>query len=820
MRSFFRTAVFLAIAAVLAVVLTPGTVRGDEGFSVRRVGNLIPYEKNEFLVRSPEDGTLTIRIHDDITVYREITQQIEAGETSIRWDGCGYNREKLYSKSYTVTAELTAESGKQYTVSFLSPVGYSGQSLQYALPSSYRLYLDAPETWFLEFKTIMKGVVRMELTPETDSGRIYEYSMNAAGGKINRKDFSAVAGDELPPAGRYHAKVYVSPRKDEGFGFELEILEGKPERKEIFITGGILPERGMSDAEIWEMMMKPSVVLDIDFFSHQEVYEKPDSESRTLGTLHGQTQALKVIRIENGWAQIGAWNHEEAEYVEGWVPAGKLKVEEPQPGYGILIDKQTQTLTVYREGKVLDTLLVSTGRADRNRYEQETSAGSFLTGYHRVDFSMNGNKYDYVIQYDGGNLLHQTPYAWGSFKKDFTLGRGYLGAKASHACIRIQSEPGAGGVNAYWLWTHIPYHTRVMILDDPTERRDSIGRLKRSRSFEKSGAMQQLHITSEKEETGTEQVVLTFAGEMIPGGKPGVNSRKDSFASRVAEGGINPFASLAEWFENDDCTCILLTGQLKDAPETYLPGTEPEQAPRELASCFGAGSVELVAICEDEAYGYGKEAVRTTCEAIRPYAAALEREDVHTVSLKGHLFGFACCSESEYLKDPSVIDQRIGKLKEKNCERIIFLCSWGKSRDKTHTIVQEAMAHRCVRAGADLVVGHHPDRVQGIDRIEGKPVVYGTGLLLDGSASGSRSRQTGMLVQVVFGFGPDDSAASVRLIPVVRQENGKKKGAALPAAASSREEASGVIAAVWEDSPDRVLEETTFLISGKKSIGQ
>ena len=147
-----------------------------------------------------------------------------------------------------------------------------------------------------------------------------------------------------------------------------------------------------------------------------------------------------------------------------------LKVVYPQTDFGLLVDKQKQTLTVFYRGEKLDTLRVSTGLPEKKHLEQETAAGVFLTGYHRVDFSTNGKKFDYVIQYDGGNMMHQIPYRWGTNKKDFSVGRDVLGQKASHACIRVQAEPGESGINAYWLWTHLPYHTRIIILDDPEER--------------------------------------------------------------------------------------------------------------------------------------------------------------------------------------------------------------------------------------------------------------------------------------------------------------------------------------------------------------
>ena len=449
----------------------------DSGYSVKRVGNIVSFKNNSFLVQAPESGKLTIQIHDDHFVYRTIEQNVSCGENEIKWDGCGYNHEKLYPMTYTVTCELTGESGGFYSVSFASPVEYTGQSLQYALPSDEAVWLDAPDEWFLEYKTVMKGQVTIEFSSNENQDHTYSYQMPVIGGKIYRKTFAEIVRKRIPLSGYYHVSVFEDSCPDDCFEFNLQILQGSPEKQQIFITGEIMPSAEMNDNEIWKMMMLPSVVADIDFFKHQAVYSEPEPKSKVLGTIHGQTQALKVISIEGDWALIGAWNHEDAEYVEGWVPKEKLKVEKPQDEYALLIDKQNQTLTVFQKGKRIETLQISSGLPEKKALYQETSAGVFLTGYHRVDFSMNGKKYDYVIQYDGGNLLHQIPYAWGKGKKDFTPGQSVLGRKASHACIRIQAAPGANGINAYWIWTHIPYHTRIVILDDPAERREDVQKL-------------------------------------------------------------------------------------------------------------------------------------------------------------------------------------------------------------------------------------------------------------------------------------------------------------------------------------------------------
>ena len=466
--SRIRAAVFLLM--MLFIVSMLFCVQA-ESFSVKRVGNLIPFNDNAFTVNAPENGFLTIRIHDDISVYRVLEQEIETGETTIHWDGCAFNHEKLAAKNYTITAVLNCVSGKEYSIRFNTPVEYTGQCLQYLLPSSDRVSLEEPDDWFVEFRTVQKGIVTFSFLDTENESEESIFSVKTTGGRINRITYKELTARESLHSGNYHVTAYENSRKEETFEFDIAVQNEAFERKEVFVTGEILPEDGMTEEEVWHLMQEPSVVIDIDPFKHQKVYQKKNKDSLSLGTLHGQTQALKVMNIEDEWAFIGAWNHEEAEYVEGWIPVSVLKVTEPNPDYGILINKQRQTMDIYYQGHRIDTLEVSTGRPEEKHPEQETAAGSFLTGYHRVDFSTNGKKYDYVIQYDGGNLLHQIPYDWGKDKKDFSLGRSYLGAKASHACIRIQSEPGDNGINAYWIWTHIPYHTRVMILDDPAERR-------------------------------------------------------------------------------------------------------------------------------------------------------------------------------------------------------------------------------------------------------------------------------------------------------------------------------------------------------------
>ena len=802
------------VITFLIILFGTHCIAEKEAFEIKRIGNINPYADNVFAVVSAEDGMITIRIHDTICIYRTITEKIAAGENRIHWDGCGYNEEKLYEKVYTITAELTTESGHIYTKSFNSPIEYPLQCLQYAMPSSEFLHLDAPDEWFVEYRTVTDGTVCFDVYPEGQSQITETYTMPASGGKIGRKDYDSIKGKKQLKPGKYNISFYEKTRPEKKYNYSLEVSEKSPEKKAIQPTGEIMPDRDMSEAEIWKMMMQPSVVVDIDFFKHQDVYSGPDADSKSLGTLHGQTQGLKVISTEGEWALIGAWNHEDASYIEGWVPLAKLKYEYPSDRYGILIDKQKQTLSVYQNGSIIDTLIISSGRAEKNRLYQETSAGCFLTGYHRVNFSMNGKKYDYVIQYDGGNLLHQTPYEWGHNKKDFTQGRGFLGAKASHACIRIQPEPGPGGINAFWIFTHLPYHTRVIILDDQEQRNGEMAKLTREKNS--SADLSKLHIYNDEEKLNHSEktVKITFGGSVTPGGRKAFNSKKDSFASFIENNGYeSAFAGIQNIITADDLTCVGLSCVIQSSAENERAVKAGKIAAKGTENIFGRGSVELVRIISEDVINGGQTNYVNTVNAVLLQSNVIEEGTSQIIELQGHFFGFAGCSEQEYLKNPETIDRLISDLKEKSCERIIFLASWGEAGKTEHSIIQEAMARRSIHAGADLVVGEQACDLLGADFIEGIPVFYSLGNLLDGSTADKPKKQQGILLRAEFSFEKETDPVNVTVVPVLAGGNNQNShNTYSPTYALNQSESRSVINQFWSDTPDQIFESISFYV--------
>ena len=143
-----------------------------------------------------------------------------------------------------------------------------------------------------------------------------------------------------------------------------------------------------------------------------------------------------------------------------------LKVVTPAQDYGLLVDKQTQTLSVFADGVRVATLKVSTGDP---ALRFDTEAGSYLTCYRLAAFNTGRYRYEYPIRINGGTLIHSVGWVNEDGVHSFVKENLELGSKASHGCIRVERTT-EGGCNAWWLWTHLRWNTRVIVMDDPAQR--------------------------------------------------------------------------------------------------------------------------------------------------------------------------------------------------------------------------------------------------------------------------------------------------------------------------------------------------------------
>jgi hypothetical protein len=109
----------------------------------------------------------------------------------------------------------------------------------------------------------------------------------------------------------------------------------------------------------------------------------------------------------------------------------------------------------------------------------------------------------------------------------------------------------------------------------------------------------------------------------------------------------------------------------------------------------------------------------------------------------------------------------IEKMKEQGAKLIIASFHWGDESATVPNETQVQLAHSAIDNGADLVIGHHPHVLQGIEKYNGKYILYSLGNFCFGGHKNPADKDT-MIFQQTFSFTdgslqPEENI--VRIIP-------------------------------------------------------
>ena len=243
-----------------------------------------------------------------------------------------------------------------------------------------------------------------------------------------------------------------------------------------------LPMDITDEAAVWEMLMQPVTVLDdggktADQHKRQIIIRaEPSADSEGVGVVTNLTQSVHVLEQGEEWtliecysssfydSAVKAWNM----LVQGYVPTKYLKTVKPNQTMGLVVDKLTQRLYIFKDGGLYDTLLCSTGLANASQPYNETRSGEFLLQNPAVGGWQDGNMYcDMGIRFNGGDLLHQVPARVNADgTKNYSSYTAALGTKASHGCIRVQRQRTPLGTNMQWIWNNRADEMKLVIWED------------------------------------------------------------------------------------------------------------------------------------------------------------------------------------------------------------------------------------------------------------------------------------------------------------------------------------------------------------------
>ena len=188
------------------------------------------------------------------------------------------------------------------------------------------------------------------------------------------------------------------------------------------------------------------------------------------------------------------------------------------------------------------------------------------------------------------------------------------------------------------------------------------------------------------------------------------------------------FSNVKSIFSADDLTIANFEGTLTDS-EDREDKEYAFKAPAESAGILTSGSVEAVNTANNHSHDYGNQGYEDTISALDSAGILNFGYDKTLVTeVKGIKVGLVGIYElKDHLERKEQLKQNIAKVKAEGAQITIVIFHWGNEKEEVPDSNQTTLAHLAIDEGADLVCGHHPHVLQGIEEYKGKNIVYSLG---------------------------------------------------------------------------------------------
>ena len=210
------------------------------------------------------------------------------------------------------------------------------------------------------------------------------------------------------------------------------------------------------------------------------------------------------------------------------------------------------------------------------------------------------------------------------------------------------------------------------------------------------------------------------------------------------------FQKVLPVFSKDDLTIVNMEGTLtqETAREAKLYAFKGDE---EYTQILTEGSVEAANLANNHSHDYGEKSYTDTIQALEDAGITTFGYDRTAVmDIKGIKVGLLGTYElADHMGCEEEMIKNIQSLQEQGAQIIIASFHWGIERENIPNEIQVDLAHSAIDHGADLVLGHHPHVLQGIETYKGKNIVYSLGNFCFGGNSGPNDMDA-MIFQQTF----------------------------------------------------------------------
>lgn len=259
-----------------------------------------------------------------------------------------------------------------------------------------------------------------------------------------------------------------------------------------------------------------------------------------------------------------------------------------------------------------------------------------------------------------------------------------------------------------------------------------------------------LAAVTEKNENGYEVITLSFAGDCTLGTDEDFQwNTFDEVYRKVNDPGYF-FQGVKSIFQQDDYTLVNLEGVLSTATEMVEKEYNYKGDPS-YAEILVRGGVEAVTLANNHTLDFGEAGFQDTINALNTYGIEYTHyENVIIKEIKGVKIAFLGYTGWGYdYHVRMLLNKQVKELRAAKVDYIVANFHWGEMRAYEPNSNQKKMAYYAVDHGVDLVIGHHPHVLQGIEVYKGKNIVYSLGNFCYGGSTISRDPDTMIYQQIL-----------------------------------------------------------------------
>lgn len=188
------------------------------------------------------------------------------------------------------------------------------------------------------------------------------------------------------------------------------------------------------------------------------------------------------------------------------------------------------------------------------------------------------------------------------------------------------------------------------------------------------------------------------------------------------------FQNVKHIFENDDLTIANNEGTFTNS-ETREDKQFAFKGHTNFAKIYSSSSVEAVNTANNHSSDYGEQSFTDTMNALdAENVVHFGYDETAVMEIKGVKVGLVGIYElRDHQGRVQQLKDNIAKVKADGAQLVIVIFHWGNEKETVPDENQMTLGRLAIDEGADLVCGHHPHVLQGIENYKGKNIVYSLG---------------------------------------------------------------------------------------------